>query len=139
MAGNQLDQLASHLMGLAVSVSDKPKARKLLRVEGNKLKRETIKEAKRKVKKKTGNLFTKAIQRGKPYTYSGTGDETIRVYGKYHAHLLNIGHRIVDKKGNEHGWKEGEHFFESAENNFRSEFVSDVEEFVDDLIRQSNL
>lgn len=139
MAGNQLDQLANDLIGLAVSVSDKNKARKLLKTEGNKLKVETVQEAKRKVKKKTGNLFKKAIKRGKPYTYNLTNDESVRVYGIYHAHLLNIGHNIVDKKGNYRGWKEGEHFFESAEDKFMPKFVSDVEEFVDQIINENNL
>lgn len=139
LARNELDDFANDLLSLAKTVSSKKEARELLKNEGNKLKKETIKEAKRKVNKKTGNLHSKGIKRGKPYTYKVTDEETVRVYGRYHTHLLNDGHRIVDKYGNEHGFKEGEHFFESAETNFTPKFIKNVEVFVDKIIKDNKL
>ena len=56
LARNELDDFANDLLSLAKTVSSKKEARELLKNEGNKLKKETVKEAKRKVNKKTGNL-----------------------------------------------------------------------------------
>jgi hypothetical protein len=64
----------------------------------------------------------------------------IRVYSASpHAHLLEYGHRIVDKNKVEHGFKEGAHFFEAAEKSFTPTFFTDCEAFVDGLLDKHKL
>lgn len=136
----ELSEFTRDLLSVANDLDRGKHASKFLRKEGNKLRKETLKEAKTKVKKKTGNLF-KGILRGKVYKFQGK-DLSVRVYGghpAYHIHLLNHGHRIVGKDGTEHGFKEGEHFFESAEANFKNEYFADVENFIDDLLDNHDL
>jgi hypothetical protein len=133
----ELDEFTKDLLAMANDLDNGKHSKKFLRKEGSKLRKETLKAAKSKVKKKTGNLF-KGIKRGKPYNYHG--DWSIRAYGSgNHTHLLNNGHIIKDRNGVEHGFKEGEHFFEKAQDNFKDEYFDDVEEFIDELLKDHNL
>lgn len=145
MARDTLDDFTKDLLSAANDLQNGKYAKQFIRKEGSKLRKETVKEAKSKVKKKTGNLF-KGIKRGK--AFSDDEDTMIRVYGTNpkgagdiapHVHLLNNGHRIVDKNGREHSFKEGVHFFESALENFDSQFVNDIEGFVDDMLDNHGL
>jgi len=133
----ELDDFLKDLMSAANDLDRGKHSKDFLRKEGSKLRKETLKAAKSKVKKQTGNLF-KGIKRGKPYTYDG--DWSIRAYGSGpHTHLLNNGHIIKDKNGVEHGFKTGEHFFEEAEQKFKDEYYDDVEKFIDELLKDHNL
>lgn len=133
----ELEEFSKDLLKAANDLEKGKHSKKFLKKEGSKLTKETLSEAKARVKEDTGNLF-KGIKRGKPYKYEG--DWNIRTYGSgSHTHLLNNGHRIVDKNGNEHGFKEGEHFFEKAEENFKNEYYNDVEKFIDDLLNNHDL
>jgi HK97 gp10 family phage protein len=132
----ELEQLTKDLLALANDVSEK-ESKKFLMNEGSKLRKVTLKDAKSKIKKKTGNLFN-SIKRGKVYRFNGA--LSIRVYGKgHHSHLLNYGHRIIGKDGTEHGFAKGYHFFEDAQKQFQNEYVQDCENFVQDLIDSNNL
>lgn len=133
---SELSELEEDLLNLAGEVENGKQAKRFLRNKGNKLKRRTLKVAKAKVKKKSGNLF-KGIKRGKPYKYYVDGSWAVRVYAgspANHAHLLNDGHRIVDKNGKEHGFKEGYHFFEEAAEKYEEEYYDDVQDFIDELL-----
>ncbi|MEC1757381.1 hypothetical protein [Schinkia azotoformans] len=133
----ELDEFTRDLLNMAHDLDNGKHSKKFLRKEGTKLRKETLKSAKSKVKKQSGNLF-KGIKRGKVYKYDG--DLAIRTYGSgNHTHLLNSGHVIKGKNGKEHGFKEGEHFFEEAERNFRDEYYNDVEDWIDDLLKDHNL
>ena len=136
---HELDEFTRDLLNLAINFKNGKEAKKFLRREGTKLNRENKKQAKASgIGKKTGN-FMKGFKRGKVYKYLGK-DLCIRAYnGSPHAHLLNNGHRIVDKNGNEHGFKEGEHFMEKAQDNFKDEFYEDIENFIDDMLNNHNL
>ena len=109
---------------------------KFLRNEGNKLKRTTLKKAKIKTKKHSGNYY-KGIKRGKVYKYRGNGGTSIRVYaGKpaYHAHLLEYGHVIRKEKGGEElGFVPGLHIFAESGEEFAPEFEKDTEKFIDEM------
>ena len=106
--------------------------KKFLREEGTKLKKKTLAKAKQKVKKDTGNYF-KSIKRGKVYKYNG--DLSIRTYSYApHSHLIENGHRIVGKNGEEHGYKQGEHVFEEAKNQFEGEYYVDTQKFIDSVL-----
>ena len=103
-----------------------------LRKEGTKLKSLTAREA-RKVGKKTGK-YRKSIKRGKPYVYGGTN--AIRVYSYApHAHLIEEGHRMVTHDGQEVGFVRGHHVFETAARNFSPRFQADLEDFLDEAVR----
>ncbi|HEX2986095.1 MAG TPA: HK97 gp10 family phage protein [Caproiciproducens sp.] len=48
-----------------------------------------------------------------------------------HFHLVERGHRIVDKDGKEHGFKSGVHMVENSSNEFEEEMPEDVEKWLD--------
>lgn len=133
---SELTKFEEDLLSLAQEVEDGKQAKRFLRNSGNKLKRRTIKVAKSRVNKKTGNLF-KGIKRGKPYKYAPENSMAVRVYAgspAFHAHLLNYGHRIVDKNGKEHGFAKGYHFFEGGAEMYESEYYDDTQKFIDELL-----
>ena len=107
--------------------------KKFLRKEGSKLLRKTKKNAKRKVKKRTGNYHS-SIKRGKVYTYHDA--QAIRVYSAApHAHLIENGYRQVLPNGQEIGFTPGLHVFEESQQEFEPEFLNDVDEMLDDVMR----
>lgn len=128
---HELTGFEQELIKLANDTMPK-ESKKFLRTEGSKLRKNTLAKAKEKVKKDTGNYF-KSIKRGKVYDYDGS--LAIRCYSSApHAHLIEKGHRIVDKKGNEHGFEDGKYVFEEAEQEFQSTYYSDCEEFIDEVL-----
>lgn len=131
----ELDDFEKRLLRLANEKMPK-ESKKFLRNEGTKLRKLTLKKAKSKIKKKTGNLF-KGIKRGKVYTFKGNGGLSIRVYGgkpAYHIHLLEYGHRKITKDGKEIGFVQGEHFFEEAAKEFERVHYTDMQKFLDETL-----
>lgn len=109
-------------------------SKKFLRQEGTKLRKSTLKNAKSKVKKDTGNYF-KSIKRGKVYNYDDS--LAIRCYSSApHAHLIEKGHRQVTKDGVEIGWVDGLNVFEESEKEFESTYYNDIEEFIDEVLEK---
>lgn len=151
---SELDNFAAELLELGEKELPK-KTNKFMKKEGKKLKRVTIKKAKSKTNKKTGNYY-KGIKEGKVYKYSGNGGTSIRVYsGKpaYHAHLIEYGHRLIQNhkiinvdgryitvkgrnEGKEIGFVPGLYVFEEARNEFKEEFYSDIEKFLDEVAKE---
>ncbi|QHI73786.1 HK97 gp10 family phage protein [Aminipila terrae] len=131
-----LDDLSKDLISAALTLNKGNHAKQFLRKEGTDLKKVTLSEAKSKIRKRTGGLF-KSIKKGKAYKYNG--DLAIRVYAGKPGHLLNNGHRIVDKNGTEHGFKEGVHFLESAESKFEGTFETDTLKWIDGLLDNCGL
>lgn len=121
---------------LNIAENEMPReTKKFVRKEGQKLKTKTRKKARSKVKKRTGN-YLKGIKNGKVYKYSGNGGTSIRVYsGKpaYHAHLIEYGHIIKNKSGEEVGFAPGYHVFQEAADEFQPEFYSDTQKFIDKM------
>lgn len=121
---------------LNIAENEMPReTKKFVRKEGQKLKTKTRKKARSKVKKRTGN-YLKGIKNGKVYKYSGNGGTSIRVYsGKpaYHAHLIEYGHIIKNKSGEEVGFAPGYHVFQEAADEFQPEFYNDVQKFIDEM------
>lgn len=138
---SELTEFEKDLLNLAQKIDKGKEAKKFLRKTGNELKRRTMKHAKAKVKKKSGNLL-KGIRRGKVYRYGPTGAWSVRVYaGKpaYHAHLIEYGHRMVTKNGNEVGFVKGKHIFESAAKEYEAKFYDEVGEFLDEMLDEHGL
>ena len=132
---SELDDFDKELLSLAQDFERGKHAKRFLRKSGTKLKKKTLKLAKLRVKKKTGNLF-KGIKRGKPYKYYVDGRMAVRVYGASpHTHLLNNGHRVVAPYTKEEkGFAKGHHFFEDAADDYEEEYYDDVQDFIDELL-----
>lgn len=127
----EFTQFEKKLIDLATTKMPK-ESKKFMRDEGTKLKKKTLAKAKQKVDKDSGN-YHKSIKRGKVYKYKG--DLSVRAYsGNPVAHLIENGHRIVDKNGVEHGFKEGEHIFSDAEKEFENQYYADVQKFIDYML-----
>ncbi|WP_352408111.1 HK97 gp10 family phage protein [Acetoanaerobium noterae] len=106
-----------------------------LRKESKKLKKLVLKNAKSKVKERTGKLF-EGIKAGKVYNYAPEKALAVRVYGgspAYHIHLLEYGHRVV-KDGKEIGFVKGKYFFEDSANQFMDTYYDDIEKFLDEVL-----
>lgn len=103
-----------------------------MRKEANKLRKQTVNGA-RRLGKKTGN-YLKSIKRGKPYSYRRSN--AIRVYSYApHAHLIEEGHRMVTHDGQEVGFVQGHHVFETAARDFEPQFQSDLDDFLEGTVR----
>ena len=127
-------ELDAYARELERTARDAPKTqKKFMRQEGSKLLRRTKSEAKR-VKVKTGN-YKKSIKRGKVYEYDGA--QAIRVYSTApHAHLIEDGHRMVTHDGREVGFVPGMHVFEVAGKNFEPEFLADIDDMLDEAVKE---
>lgn len=150
---DELDDFSAELLNLSEKKMPK-ETKQFMQAEGRKLKQATKKKAKSKTDKKTGNYY-KGIKSGKVYQYSGNGGTAVRVYGgkpAYHAHLLEYGHRLVQKgkvicingkyitvkkKGEkkEIGFVPGLHVFEESRNEFKETFYQDIESFLNGIVR----
>jgi len=96
-------------------------AKRLLQNVGNKAAVIVRKKARQLVHKVTGN-YQKSIKRGKVWK-GEDGKYYVRVYSKDPKQfLIEYGHRIIDKKGQEHGFKEGYHVFGKAVDEMDSKF-----------------
>lgn len=136
---SELTDFEEELLQLASEFKDGKEAKKFLGKAGTKLKNVTVRIAKSRVKKVTGNLF-RGIARGKPYKYYIDGSMAVRVYGKSpHTHLLNNGHRVVDRKGKEQGFAPGYHFMEDGADTYKEQFNEDILGFLDDMLDNHGL
>jgi len=97
-------------------------ARQLMLRSGTRARAIVTKKARQLVRKLTGN-YLKSIKRGKVWLDEGYGWYKVRVYTRApHGHLIEHGHRIVDKDGNERGFKEGYHVFDKSESEIEREW-----------------
>lgn len=137
MSRNDFDDFEKDLLNLASNLDNGKEVKKYLRKEGSKLSRRQKSQIKKSVKKKTGNLL-KGAKRGKVYKYE---DEwTVRAYNSSpHAHLIDKGHRIVDKNGVEKGFKTGVNFLEKAEKDFADDYHTDTQDFIDKMLNENDL
>ncbi|WP_274363715.1 HK97 gp10 family phage protein [Paenibacillus thermotolerans] len=109
-------------------------AKQLMLRSGSKARAIIVKRARTTVRKVTGN-YLKSIKRGKVWVDEGNGWYKVRVYTRApHGHLIEYGHRIVGKDGQEYGFKEGYHVFEKATKDVEKEWSSIVEEGFDKIM-----
>ncbi len=136
---HELTNFEQDLIKLANDVMPR-ESKSFLRKEGTKLKRCTLNIAKAKVKKKTGAYY-KSIKKGKVYKYNDS--LAVRCYASNakdsdksapHAHLIEYGHRLVTKDGREIGWVDGKYVFQDAEQEFQSQYFTDCEDFIDEVL-----
>ena len=132
--GFDLSELAAYGKDIRLVAEKAPKRQKqFLQKEGAKLRNKTKAQA-RKLGKKTGN-YLKSIKRGKVYDYRG--DKAVRVYSYApHAHLIEDGHRMVSHDGRELGFVPGMHIFEVSGKDFQPEFLADIDEMLDEVVKE---
>lgn len=128
-----LSELEAYADDLARTAREAPKKQtQFLRREGNKLRNKTKARAKT-LGKKSGN-YLRSIKRGKVYPYQGA--QAIRVYSYApHAHLIEEGHRMVTHDGREKGFVQGHHVFERSAKDFQSEFLTDLDDMLDEVVK----
>lgn len=137
MSRNDFDDFEKDLLDLASNLDNGKEVKKYLRKEGSKLSRRQKSQIKKLVKKKTGNLL-KGAKRGK--VYKNKGKWTVRAYNSSpHGHLIDKGHRIVDKNGVEKGFKTGVNFLEKAEKDFEDDYHADTQNFIDKMLNEHGL
>lgn len=130
-------QWSKELLSIANDIKDGKNSKKFLRKSGTKLRKKTIDQAKKTVKKYTGK-YLESIKTGKVYEFKG--NLSLRVFSASpHAHLIESGHRIVTPSGREKGFKPGYHVFEKAAKNFEDEFAEDTENFIQELLDDNDL
>lgn len=138
---SDMDNFSQDLLKMAQGFENGKHAKKFLKKSGNQLRKKTVQLAKQRVNKKTGNLF-EGIKRGKPYKYYVDGSMAVRIYAgrpANHAHLINDGHRIVDKSGNEHGFVHGKRFFEDGSKEYEDDYYKGVEGFIDEMLDEHGM
>lgn len=110
------------------------RAKKFLKAEGNKGRRELRAQIKAVTKKKTGNLL-KGIRRSGVQKYNG--DLQIRVYNKApHAHLIEHGHVLWVNGERTERFVPGRHPAAETTKVLKREFPKDAEVFVEGLIKE---
>lgn len=137
---SELDEFTSKLVKLAIKEMPK-ETNKFMRKEGNKLKGQTIKTAKNKLKNYSSDpkSYMKSIKRGRVYNYNGD-EKAIRVYSSApHGHLIEYGHVLVKggkrgKGGKEIGFVRGKNIFKNSKEAFKETFYKDNEKFIDDML-----
>lgn len=130
---NELNELRGDFLNQARE--NQKKIKKFIRKEGTKLKNLTKKQAKRFVKKKTGNYF-KSIKRGKYYSKNDRNNHLIKVYSSArHAHFIENGHVLISH-GQEVGCVPGKNIFKKSRNEFETTFNSDIEDFLTNLVSE---
>ena len=112
-------------------------SKQMIRKVGNKVRVIVRKKARQLVERRTGNYYD-SIKRGKVFM-SGSKELTVRVYssGKApHSHLIERGHRIVTKDGQEVGFQDGYYVFDKVKNEVESQFDKIIETELDKIFRK---
>ncbi|MFJ5771406.1 HK97 gp10 family phage protein [Psychrobacillus sp. NPDC093180] len=113
---------------------------KIMRKIGSKARTVVAREARSKVKKKSGN-YHKKFKRGKVFR-DQDGDIIVRVFNSSnHAHLIEEGHRMVTKSGDEVGFVPGKKVVEQGIHKFNSsgEYENMLADWLDDLLDSGRL
>lgn len=129
------DELEEDLQTLAEQIGGK-ETKAFLKKQGKKFQKKVQENAKRLVKKRTGNYLA-GIKSGKVYVYDGSF--ATRVYsGARHAHLIEYGHWAVTKGGKKtNTFVEGRRVFEKSKDDFEDEFFENVEMYLDELYKKN--
>lgn len=125
-----------------VATREVPKeAPKLMRKIGSKARSTVAKKSRSLVKKKTG-MYHKKLKRGKVFV-GYHGELVVRVYNSSpHAHLVEDGHRMVDKEGNETGqFVPGKKPMDKGMREFEAsgDVESETIKWLDELLRKNKL
>lgn len=129
------DSLEKDLQTMADKIGGK-ETKNFLKKQGKKFQKKTQTLARRLVKERAGN-YIKGIKNGKVYVYDGSF--ATRVYASApHAQLIEYGHRAVAKGGKYTGKDvKGYRIFGKAYENFEDEFGDEVENYINDICKES--
>lgn len=131
-----LDEFASQLQTLREKYPDE--AEKELRKLGNILKKKAIE------KTPEGKATKDKYALKKCYHLSSTKQAGSAVFVEFnssspHFHLIERGHKIVDKDGKEHGFVPGVHMVESSMNEMDKEVPEELENWIGKMITRYGL
>jgi len=130
------EDLANDLGSLERLLSDSEQ-KKFLKSEAKKFKKEVIKKAKEEVTEESGDYFL-AFKVGTPKKKNGMNTVPTLNDSPY-GHLIEYGHKIVDKTGTERGFVQGKFILTNAANEYKPIFLANAEEWVDRAIDRSDL
>lgn len=133
---SELTDYSKKMLSTAQSLKNGKETKKLLNKEGGKLATQQKKSFNSKGIGTGGEDSTrvaKSFKKGKVYNYDGA--QAIRGFSSDPlTHLLNDGHRIVTKGGEEKGFVVGYKFMDDAEEKFQNVYYEDIDKFLDDLL-----
>lgn len=131
MSNIELDDFQKILLKKATEIPKE--GLKIMRKFGKEAKKYAVKKGKVEVKKRTGN-YHKSWKVGKAFKQG----EEYKIYVKNlspHAHLIEDGHRNVDKTGVEHGFTKGKHVLEDSVKEFEENHLEELlEDWLDDFL-----
>ena len=111
---------------------------KIMRKIGSKARTHTARKARREVKKVTGT-YQKRWKRGKVFKGSD-GEYVVRVYNSSpHAHLIEDGHRMITRDGQEVGFVKGKKVLDKSMREFDEEMDEMLSDWLDDLLESGKL
>ncbi len=127
----EIDEFSQNLLNMAQKTMPR-ECRKFINKEGYKLRKNVRERSKQEVNEKSGR-YHKGWRKGKVYRYKGNDGLAVRVYNSQpHAHVIEYGRRVKNKKGEY--FKEGQHILEKTSKEFVNEFISDCDGFLDDIV-----
>lgn len=137
----ELDSFLEDMMEEAQEKLPK-ETKKFLQKEGNKLKNKMKKKAKEVGIPQNGKTdFYDRFKRGK--VYKRDGELAVRAYnGSPLGHLLENGHRIVGHKPDKKDtgkFVKGRFYIEKSTQEFKEQYYSDTEEFIDKMLKEKGL
>lgn len=106
---------------------------RFLRKAGSKGRTYVARKSRRIVKKKSGN-YHKSWKRGRAYRKRDGSYEVQIRNNAPHAHLIEYGHRKVNKKGVEVGFVKGKRVLEEGIKEFESQFFNLLEDWLDEML-----
>lgn len=120
---------------LATSFDEESK--KFVKKQAKLLKKKTKETAQKRIKRKTGTYLAR-IKEGKFYKYND--ENRCRVFSSApHAHLIEYGHRMLNKFGEETKlkWVKGKNIFKDTASEFSQEFEENSQKMLEDLFKKN--
>ena len=130
------ESLANDIGRLAGNLSQSEQ-KKFLKSEAKQFKKAVIRKAQEETTEDTGN-YVQGYKVGNPTTH-GNEVAVPTINDSPHGHLIEYGHRIVDKSGNESGFVQGKFILTNAALEYKPIFLINAEQWVDRVIDRSGL
>lgn len=136
---NGLTDLQRDLLNIAQKKLPK-ETKKVMRKAGSKARTYVARKARSKVKKKTGN-YHKKWKRGKAFE-NDKGETVVRVLNSSpHAHLIEDGHILIGKTGEEVGFIRGRKVLDQGMQDFENsgQYEEILSDWLDQMLKDGKL
>lgn len=130
------DDICKDVINLSKSLEEEGK--KFLLEQAGILKKKTLRIANNKIKKKTGN-YIKSLKRGRVFTFEGNVHKCSVFSYAPHAHLIEYGHKMLDKNKNSTKLEKvkGKEIFKEAREEFSKEFEENTEKKINEIFEKN--